>query len=195
MRNKPKLHFTYLALLTGLTTGLPAYAEEESIIEEVVVTGTRIKSNANSSQPISTLTSEQISYSGQGDLAEILSDNPALLSSVTAANSLDSGANNLDDGSVNNIGGSALNLRGLGIERTLTLVNGRRHVSGIEGTAAVDISSIPSALVERVEILSGGASAVYGADAVTGVVNFILKKDFEGLLNHFKKICAIVGVR
>ena len=69
MRNKPKLHFTYLALLTGLTTGLPAYAEEESIIEEVVVTGTRIKSNANSSQPISTLTSEQISYSGQGDLA------------------------------------------------------------------------------------------------------------------------------
>jgi|TARA_B110000259_G_scaffold116967_1_gene133112 iron complex outermembrane receptor protein len=180
LRNKPKLHFTYLALLTGLTTGLPAYAEEESIIEEVVVTGTRIKSNANSSQPISTLTSEQISYSGQGDLAEILSDNPALLSSVTAANSLDSGANNLDDGSVNNIGGSALNLRGLGIERTLTLVNGRRHVSGIEGTAAVDISSIPSALVERVEILSGGASAVYGADAVTGVVNFILKKNFEG---------------
>ena len=61
------------------------------------------------------------------------------------------------------------------------LVNGRRHVSGTAGSAAVDTSSIPSALVEQVEVLTGGASAVYGSDAVTGVVNFILKKDFEGL--------------
>ena len=97
---------------------------------------------------------------------------------MTAANSLDSAAANLGD--ANNIGGSALNLRGLGTERTLTLVNGRRHVPGIEGTAAVDISTIPSGLIERVEILSGGASAVYGSDALTGVVNFILKDDFEG---------------
>lgn len=180
MFKKSITHFSYLTLLATLTSGLPVYAEEETTLEEVVVTGSRIKSNANSAQPVSSFTAEQITYGGQGDLAEILNDNPALLSSTTAANSMDSGANNLGDGTVNNIGGSALNLRGLGIERTLTLVNGRRHVAGIEGTSAVDISTIPSGLIERVDILSGGASAVYGSDAVTGVVNFILKDDFEG---------------
>ena len=60
------------------------------------------------------------------------------------------------------------------------MVNGRRHVAGVEGTSSVDIGSIPSALIERVEVLTGGSSAIYGADAVTGVVNFILKDDFEG---------------
>ena len=144
------------------------------------MTGSRIKSNANSAQPVTSFTGEELNYGGQGDIAEILNDNPALLSSVTAANSLDLGVNNLGDADVNNIGGSALDLRGLGTERTLTLVNGRRHVAGIEGTAAVDISTIPSGLIERVEILSGGASAVYGSDALTGVVNFILKDDYEG---------------
>lgn len=179
MLKKSITHFSYLTLLAALTSGLPVYAEEEgSTLEEVVVTGSRIKSNANSAQPVSSFTAEQITYGGQGDLAEILNDNPALLSSTTAANSMDAPASNL--GGTNNIGGSALNLRGLGIGRTLTLVNGRRHVAGIEGTSAVDISTIPSGLIERVDILSGGASAVYGSDAVTGVVNFILKDDFEG---------------
>jgi iron complex outermembrane recepter protein len=179
LRNKHLTHFSYLSLLAGLTTGLPAMAEQEAAtMEEVVITGTRIRSNANSAQPLATFSEEQLTYGGQSDIADILNDNPALLSSVTAANSLDSAASNLGD--VNNIGGSALNLRGLGTERTLTLVNGRRHVAGIEGTSAVDIATIPTALIERVDILSGGASAVYGADAVTGVVNFILKKDYEG---------------
>lgn len=182
MRNKTITHFSYLSLFAAMTAGLPVYAEEEgeTLLEEVVVTGSRIKSNANSAQPVTSFTAEQLTYGGQGDIAEILNDNPALLSSVTAANSLDNGANNLGDAEVNNIGGSALDLRGLGTERTLTLVNGRRHVAGIEGTAAVDISTIPSGLIERVDILSGGASAVYGSDALTGVVNFILKDDFEG---------------
>ena len=180
MFKKSITHFSYLTLLASLTAGLPVYAEDETTLEEVIVTGSRIKSNANSAQPVSSFTAEQITYGGQGDLAEILNDNPALLSSTTAANSLDSSASNLDGASTNNVGGSALNLRGLGIERTLTLVNGRRHVSGIEGTSAVDVSTIPSGLIERVDILSGGASAVYGSDAVTGVVNFILKDDFEG---------------
>ncbi|MFT4797710.1 MAG: outer membrane receptor protein involved in Fe transport [Candidatus Azotimanducaceae bacterium] len=180
MRNKTITHFSYLTLLATLTAGLPAIAEEEPTLEEVIVTGSRIKSNSNSAQPVTSFSAEELTYGGQGDIAEILNDNPALLSSVTAANSLDTGANNLDDSAVNNIGGSALNLRGLGIERTLTLVNGRRHVAGIEGTSAVDVSTIPSGLIERVEILSGGASAVYGSDALTGVVNFILKDNYEG---------------
>ncbi|MFT4712034.1 MAG: outer membrane receptor protein involved in Fe transport [Candidatus Azotimanducaceae bacterium] len=178
MNKKNINHHKYLPILAMLATGSPAIAEEDSTLEEVVVTGTRIKSNANSAQPVTSFSAEQITYGGQADIAEILNDNPALLSSITAASSLDSEASNL--GGTNNIGGSALNLRGLGIERTLTLVNGRRHVAGIEGTSAVDISSIPTALIERVDILSGGASAVYGSDALTGVVNFILKKDYEG---------------
>ena len=74
-----------------------------------------------------------------------------------------------------------LNLRNLGTNRTLVLVNGRRHVAGEVDTAAVDINSIPTDLIDRVDVLTGGASAVYGADGVSGVVNFILKKDFDGI--------------
>lgn len=148
-------------------------------IEEVTVTGSRIRqdTNATSSQPLSTIDAEQLTNTSTTDIADVLNDNPALLSSVTSTNSIDNGAQNV---ATDNVGGSTLNLRGLGYERTLTLVNGRRHVSGVEGTTAVDVSTIPSALIERVEVLTGGASAVYGADAVTGVVNFVLKDDYEG---------------
>lgn len=79
------------------------------------------------------------------------------------------------------VGQATLNLRQLGSNRTLVLVDGWRHVSGVAGTQTVDVSTIPNALIERVEVLTGGASAVYGADAVTGVVNYVLKRDFEGI--------------
>lgn len=171
--------------LVGATPTGRALAEAASPIEEVVVTGSRIeRSNATSNQPISTIDADDIARTGRQDLAEILNDNPAMLSSVTSANSLDLEAGNVDES--DNVGGSALDLRGLGYQRTLTLVNGRRHVSGIEGTSSVDVSTIPSALIERVEVLTGGASAIYGADAVTGVVNFVLKDDFEGLELDFR---------
>ena len=157
-------------------------AEEASneIIEEVVVTGSRIAtSNETSSQPLLSISSDALTNSGQFDLSEVLNDTPSLTSSITATNSIDATASNVDG--TNNFGGAALDLRGLGYKRTLTLVNGRRHVAGIEGTASVDITTIPAALVDRVDVLSGGASAVYGSDALTGVVNFVLKEDFEGL--------------
>lgn len=177
-----------ILLGAGLVGAIPtgrALAEAAPPIEEVVVTGSRIeRSNATSNQPISTISGEDIARTGRQDLGEILNDNPAMLSSVTASNSLDFEPNNVAE--ADNIGGSALDLRGLGYQRTLTLVNGRRHVSGIEGTSSVDVSTIPSALIEQVEVLTGGASAIYGADAVTGVVNFILKDDFEGLELDFK---------
>ena len=76
---------------------------------------------------------------------------------------------------------SFLDLRRLGTDRTLVLVDGRRHVAGQAGTSAIDINSIPQELVDRVEVVTGGASAIYGADAVSGVVNFIMKKDYEGV--------------
>ncbi|MFO7285353.1 MAG: TonB-dependent receptor [Gammaproteobacteria bacterium] len=184
--NLARSRLSYLiALCTGTAVAPAADAQEvpsrtlDGFVEEVVVTGSRmVRSNANTAQPISTISAETLRQTGTTDIGEILNDNPALLSSITSSNSLDNEPGNV--GAADNVGGSALDLRGLGFHRTLTLVNGRRHVSGIEGTLAVDISTIPSALIESVEVLTGGASAVYGADAVTGVVNIVLKDDFEG---------------
>ena len=149
-----------------------ALAQQESI-EEVIVTGSRIArdSNLTGALPVQSLTAEDIQSSGEFSLSDVVNDVPALLSSLTQESSVDRGA----------AGGNRLNLRGLGQNRTLVLVDGRRHVGGAQGSSAVDIGSIPAALVERVEVLTGGASAVYGADAVSGVVNFILRDDFEGL--------------
>lgn len=177
------LRLRYLvALLSGLAVpplaGAQGDGAQQGIIEEVVVTGSRVQrvDNTTAPQPISTITAEDMTFTGSNDISETLKENPALLGSELG--SAPTSTSNVSR--AGNVGGSALNLRGLGTERTLTLVNGRRHVAGIEGTSAVDVGTIPSALIERVEVLTGGASAVYGADAVTGVVNFILKDDFEG---------------
>lgn len=144
-------------------------SEELKEVEVIDITGSRIPTDPNvlSSVPVQSLNSKDIAMSGELNLADVVNDIPALISSLTAENT-DTGSN-------------SLNLRGLGADRTLTLVNGRRHVAGFRGSQAVDIGTIPRALVERVEVTTGGASAVYGADAVTGVVNFILKDDFEGV--------------
>ncbi len=195
-RRKTETHvLSTLFLVLGLSpAGVALAADEEAEIEEVVVTGTRLKaSNANSSQPIVSVTAEQLVQGGQLDISEVLNDAPPLLNSVSSTNSLDGVASNLDEANTQNFGGAALDLRGLGDKRTLTLVNGRRHVSGIEGTAAVDITTIPSALIERIDVLSGGASAVYGSDAVTGVVNVILKDDYEGMEISFQGGAAEAG--
>ncbi len=180
---------TLIALCASAAITPHVHAQQagaDSMMEEVVVTGSRLQraDYTTAPQPISVISAEDLSNSGSVDIGEVLNENPALLSSVTSTNSLDGQAANV--GRASNQGGSALNLRGLGTGRTLTLVNGRRHVSGIEGTSSVDVSTIPSALIERVEVLTGGASAVYGADAVTGVVNFVLRNDFEGAEIDFR---------
>lgn len=152
----------------------PAADEETSVQETVVITGSRIQRDPNlgAPVPVQSVSSEDIVTSGEFNLVDVVNDVPALVNSTSSEQSIDSGFA---------LGTSVLNLRGLGSARTLTLIDGRRSVAGVEGSAAVDISSIPNGLVERVEVLTGGASAVYGADAVTGVVNFILKDDFEGM--------------
>lgn len=151
-------------------------ANDDDDFEEVVVTGSRIARDSNlaGSAPVSSVSAEDIQLSGQLNVADILRNVPSLLTSVSAESSVDSVFSS-------SVGQNVLQLRALGAERTLVLVDGRRHVSGVAGSQSVDVGSIPSALIERVEVLTGGASAVYGADAVTGVVNFILKDDFEGL--------------
>jgi outer membrane receptor protein involved in Fe transport len=155
---------------------LPAFAQESDTSETqdtIVVTGSRIaRDEFSAPAPVQVINAEQIAQSGETDIAVLLRETPALNGTLTANDSPNTGAPN---------GVGTVNLRNLGANRTLALVNGRRHVAGVAGTAAIDTSTIPIALIEQVEVLTGGASAIYGADAVTGVVNFILKDDFEGL--------------
>lgn len=147
----------------------------------IVVTGSRIARDPNigSAAPIISVTAEDLQRAGTADVVDTLRDIPALTTSTSSEASIDGVFSEA-------VGQSILNLRGLGANRTLVLVNGRRHVSGVAGEQAVDINSIPTALIERVETLTGGASSVYGADAVTGVVNFVLKEDFEGLQGNIQ---------
>ncbi|WP_238473982.1 TonB-dependent receptor plug domain-containing protein [Altericroceibacterium spongiae] len=138
----------------------------------IIVTGSRIRRAAtDSTAPIATVDSDQIKAAGTQNIADVVNQLPAL--AVTQTNQ----TSNL----AGNAGINALDLRGMGTQRTLVLVDGRRQVAAIPGTSAVDLSNIPSSLVERVEVITGGASALYGADAVAGVANFILKKDYEGI--------------
>ena len=154
-------------------------------IEEIIVTGSRIARDPNvgANVPVQSVNADEIQLAGEMDLGEILNDIPALLTSNTSSNSVLGifGTGSGETAGAAEVGETILQLRGLGVERTLVLVNGRRHVSGVGGSAAVDIGSIPQQLISRVEVLTGGASAIYGADAVTGVINFIMKRDFEGI--------------
>jgi iron complex outermembrane receptor protein len=148
----------------------------EAPIEEVVITGSRIRQDAQSfANPVTSITAETLVRSGKTDLADFLAQSPALVGSVTG--DLTAGSNP----GFGEVGLNLLDLRHLGVDRTLVLVDGRRHVSGLAGSAAVDIDTIPTDLLEAVDVLTGGASAIYGADGVSGVVNFRLKKDFDGL--------------
>jgi len=143
----------------------------------IVVTGSRIRQvpGFDTPNPVVSIGAETIQSAGTTNLTDFLTGYPALQGSQTSAN------NSGDRAGIGATGLNLLDLRNLGTERTLTLVDGRRHVAGVPGSAAVDINTIPSELVERIEVLTGGASAIYGADGVTGVVNFIMKRDFEGI--------------
>ncbi|MDQ9092134.1 TonB-dependent receptor [Pseudoalteromonas haloplanktis] len=162
------------SLLTGVSLNLTAAEDEVKSVERIQVTGSRIRSaEAMSSAPIQVVDSAAIDSSGSLNIQDLLLENPAFGSpAISRTNS------NFNTSSA---GVATVDLRNLGSERTLVLVNGRRYVSGIPGSSAVDLNSIPSQFIERVEIMTGGASSVYGSDAVAGVVNFVLKDDFEGI--------------
>lgn len=155
-------------------------AAEQTAPEEtdadIVVTGTRItRPDYQLPNPVESFDAKQIDRSGKTNLTDFLTQTPALVGSS------DSNANAGSNAGIGTTGLNLLNLRNLGTNRTLVLVNGRRHVAAVPGGADVDINTIPIDLIERVDVVTGGASAIYGADAVTGVVNFILKRNFEGL--------------
>ncbi|MFL9584531.1 TonB-dependent receptor domain-containing protein [Stenotrophomonas sp. AB1(2024)] len=141
-------------------------------LDAVTVTGSRIpRVDYLSASPVGTLTAEDIRATGAVTLGDVINALPQMSTTYSMGNSTRF---------IGTAGLNLLDLRGLGVDRTLVLVNGRRHVASAAGSSAVDINTIPAALVERVEILTGGSSAIYGADAVSGVVNFILKKSFDG---------------
>ena len=148
-------------------------ADEVKQVERISVTGSRIKrAELSSPSPTLTIQAQELIRMGNPDLGSMLAELPALGATSTII-----GNNN----SNSSAGLSSVDLRRLGTKRTLVLVNGKRHVAGSPGSSQVDLSTIPAALIERVEVITGGASAIYGSDAVSGVVNVILKDDFEGI--------------
>jgi iron complex outermembrane receptor protein len=149
-----------------------AVAEAEEGDEFIVVTGTRLQSGLTTPTPVTISTAEQLAASSPSILSEALNQLPVFRGSSRPTNSTQS------SGREN--GASFLSLRGLGKERTLVLLDGRRSVPS-SAAGVPDVSLFPQDLVERVEIVTGGASAAYGSDAVAGVVNYILDRDFTGL--------------
>lgn len=170
-------------LVASLALGQTAIAQDTAAddvsIEEVVVTGSRIiRRDIDAPSPVVVIGAVDIRDSGETDVSKLLREIPSLNGSLTATGSVNTG---LSSDLTDDAGVGRLDLRNLGTNRTLVLVNGRRHVSAIQGSSDVDTSTIPIALIERVETTTGGGSSIYGADAVSGVVNFVLKDDFEGL--------------
>ncbi len=155
--------------MLGIQGQAQAQESDTAVLEEVTVLGSRIKrKDFVSNAPVTTLGSDQIALTGTVNTESLLNTLPQAIPGF--------------DRSSNNPGGgrATVDLRGLGENRTLVLLNGTRAIPS-DNDGVVDINSIPTALIERVEVLTGGASAVYGSDAVAGVVNFVLKDDFEGV--------------
>ncbi len=183
--NKSKKTFAFMwarsslvMMLTALLSPI-AVAQDDadngsSALEEVVVTGSRIQrqDGLNSPVPVTVLNSEYIANSGLINIADILKKSPSIgLSSYSSNNPF-----NFEQNGVN-----ALNLRNLGEQRALVLVDGRRRVSNVPGENIVDFNSIPADFIERVELVTGGATAVYGSGAISGVINVIQKRNYEGV--------------
>ncbi|MBB5687201.1 TonB-dependent receptor plug domain-containing protein [Sphingobium boeckii] len=168
-----------ISLAGALCAAHPAFAqaiEADDGGDEIVVTGSRIpQADIVTANPVLSLDSGTIQASGTINITDVLINYPALVGSSTASDN--SGVR----ASIGNAGLNRLNLRNLGPDRTLVLVDGRRHVASLPGSSAVDINVLPTDLIESVEILTGGASAIYGADGVSGVVNFKLRQDFHGI--------------
>ena len=174
------------------TTQPSTSATGEKIDEsaDIIVTGSRIpQPNLTSASPVTVLTAQEIKLQGTTRTEDLINSLPQ---SFAAQGS------NISNGST---GTATVNLRGLGSSRTLVLINGRRLMPGDPRSPVADLNFIPASLVKRVDVLTGGASSVYGADAVAGVVNFIMDTSFVGLridgqtsvFNHSNRITGDVA--
>ncbi|CTP84185.1 TonB-dependent receptor [Xanthomonas translucens pv. arrhenatheri] len=163
-----------LAVVAALSLGAacPALAQEASAddgkpqtLDSIVVTGSRLRRvDTETANPVVTINRAQIEATGKATLGDLVQELPSIAGNATNPNTNNGGGT----------GASTISLRGLGDKRTLILVNGTRLASN-------DVNAIPATMIERVEVLSDGASAVYGSDAIGGVVNFILRKGFDGI--------------
>lgn len=162
------------ASLFAVPTFAQAQAAGEAVdVGEIVVTGSRIRRDTFSApQPLTVVTSEAIREQGQVSLGDLLLEQPVINPATNAQNS---------SGTLFLAGQTRADIRGLGPTRTLVLMDGRRLPFSDASSPAVDLNTIPSLMVERIETIAGGTSAVYGSEAIAGVVNFIMKKQQDGL--------------
>src|SRR5690606_25104597 len=180
MKRNPISNAVYKALFTGfvassaLGTVALAQSDDEQSVEEqgkITVTGSRIKrSDVEGALPVTVITREQIELSGESSAADFIRN---LTFNTTGSFRPQSGSSAQ--------GTASVSLRGLGSSRTLVLIDGRRMPKSPSTGADQDLNTIPAGAIERIEILSDGASAVYGSDAIGGVVNVILRSDYEGV--------------
>ena len=179
---KNLLRTVLLGSVAASSFAVPNFASAQDVaVEEIVVTGSRIRRDTfNAPVPMLAVSSEQIRNAGNVSLAETLLDIPTINAATNAQNS---------SSTLFLAGQARADIRGLGPTRTLVLMDGRRMVFSDASSPAVDLNLIPSMMVERVETVAGGASAVYGSEAIAGVVNFIMKKEQDGL-----ELDAQVGV-
>ena len=171
MFNYKNYLFSVLVLSFGvLNTNVIAQDESADDVEEVIVTGTRLKVDGfEAVSPVTVVTADNIKRTGQTRIEDVLNQMPQI---ETANSSFEPSGET---------GTASLDLRGLGGSRTLTLLNGKRMQPGSIWSEDSDVGQIPVQLLERVDVLTGGASAVYGSDAIGGVVNLITKKDYDGI--------------
>lgn len=169
-RKKLSLAVASAVGISAVGFNAPAFAQEaeEAALEEVIVTGSRIRrADLSSVSPVSVVTGEEFKISGNLNVEQKLAELPQTLPSFGPS------SNNPGDGT------ARVDLRGIGSSRTLVLVNGRRYIPATQ-TGVVDLNTIPGTLIKQVDVVTGGASAVYGSDALAGVVNFQLVDDFQG---------------
>jgi iron complex outermembrane receptor protein len=177
--SRPRISLAVASAIGAMSCALPAAAQEQpQALDRVEVTGSSIRRvQGETALPVTIITREDIQRSGVSNVEQLVQ---RLSAASSAGNLVSSAASGATTGGL-----SGISLRGLTSLRTLVLINGRRvspYGIGFTGdSVSVDVNSIPLAAIERVEILRDGASAVYGSDAIAGVVNFILRKDFRGL--------------
>jgi outer membrane receptor protein involved in Fe transport len=176
------VRLTTLASAVATALGLlePAYAQD-SQIDEVIITGSRIaRRDFEANSPITTIDSSRFEESSTVAVESVINQLPQFVPAASQFQPNGDGTGGYLAGSTRTPGASTVSLRGLGANRNLVLIDGRRAMP-VNATGAVNTNNIPAAALARVETITGGASSVYGADAIAGVVNFVLKKDFDGL--------------
>ncbi len=162
-----------LAIASISTATAQDAADSEDSSDIIIVTGSRIaRPDLTASVPVAVVSQERIVQSGAANIQDVLADLPSVGQNISRSSSNFSTTGN---------GVATVNLRNLDEVRTLVLVNGRRFVPGLPGESTVDLNTIPTDLIKQIDIITGGASAVYGSEAIAGVVNFVLDDKFTGL--------------